>query len=984
MIGRVVSHYKIVEKLGEGGMGAVFKAEDTKLRRAVALKCLPLQLASDEKVKQRFLHEAQASSALNHPNIATIFYMFEEEGQEFICMEYVEGQTLTELIGSDPLPINRALEIAIQVADGLSEAHKKGIIHRDIKADNIMITPRGLIKIMDFGLAKLKGVSHLTRTGSTLGTIAYMSPEQAQGLEVDLRTDIFSLGVVFYEMLAAKRPFRGEHEAAILYSLLNEDPEPIEISPQTVVPAITTILQKSLEKDTAYRYQTMEEMLADLRAARKIFEGTPTPSTPGQDITPVMEGISLGTEMLDPEQLIGQTIGNYQVIEEIGRGGMGIVYKALQISLNREVALKVLPKQFTLDAEFLHRFRREARAAAGLNHPNIVQIYEIGQQSGINFFVMEYVEGVNLKNLIEQEAPFPLLKAIDIIWDTCNALDFAHTHGVIHRDIKPHNIMISKIGETKVFDFGIARAADSAGLTTTGTSIGTPQYMSPEQARGEKEMDGRADLYSLGIVFYEMIVGMVPFEGSTAVGTMYRHVNEIPDPPSKVNPDVPEELNRIVMKTLQKEKEKRYQTGAEMIDDLRLVKENLPADRDESAKRTSPRRKKKRGIFTLVAAAFLLVFAAAVVYYYFGFMSRYDFVLRTEPPGAIVSEEGRIIGATPLKMTADKVGFGDHIFVLSLPGYAEEIFTFSLDQGEKMDQSFVLTQSICGLTIQSEPPGARVHLDLIERGSTPLDFNQLKSGSHLITLNLAGYVPRQDTVVVEEGRTETLNLVLSPLPSTLIVSSLPESAHVFIDSMVFEEPTPLEIQLDRGEHVVRVLKVGFMPVETLMTVQPGAVHKAAFNLLPMEEVIPHGSLKIVATPWAEVLVDGRSLGTTKEKTTFGNILSGKHRVKLTCPGYPAYEKDVIIMPNQEVSVSHNFAAKGWLNISCVNENQNSVVGKIWIDGAPHGQTPRVVRDLYVGPHKIEVAAEGYVSDIRTVIIKANEGEKVQFVLKSSP
>ena len=269
MIGKTLSHYKVIEKLGEGGMGAVYRAEDTKLHRAVALKCLPLQFASDEEAKQRFVQEALATSSLNHPNIATIYYTFEEEGQEFICMEYVEGETLTTLLASRPLPIDQAFDIALQVADGLSEAHKKGIIHRDITADNIMVTPRGLVKIMDFGLAKLKGATRLTRTGSTLGTIAYMSPEQAQGLEVDHRTDIFSLGVLLYEMLAGERPFGGEHEAAIFYSIINETPEPLARYKANAPEELQRIVEKALQKDPNTRYQTAADIVADLKGLQK-------------------------------------------------------------------------------------------------------------------------------------------------------------------------------------------------------------------------------------------------------------------------------------------------------------------------------------------------------------------------------------------------------------------------------------------------------------------------------------------------------------------------------------------------------------------------------------------------------------------------------------------------------------------------------------------------------------------------------------------
>ena len=269
MIGKTISHYKILEKLGEGGMGVVYKAQDTKLDRIVALKFLPKQLLCDNEAKTRFEHEAKAASALDHPNIATIYEIDEVEGECFISMAYVEGDSLKELIKVKRFTIEEVLNIAIQIAEGLNTAHKKGIVHRDIKSDNIMVTKDGLVKIMDFGLAKLKGATKLTTTGSTLGTLAYMSPEQAQGIEVDQRSDIFSFGVVLYEMITGQLPFKGEHEAAIIYSIINETPEPLARYKANVPEHLQRIMEKTLEKDRNIRYQSAAEVIADLKGLQK-------------------------------------------------------------------------------------------------------------------------------------------------------------------------------------------------------------------------------------------------------------------------------------------------------------------------------------------------------------------------------------------------------------------------------------------------------------------------------------------------------------------------------------------------------------------------------------------------------------------------------------------------------------------------------------------------------------------------------------------
>ncbi|HEX9913177.1 MAG TPA: serine/threonine-protein kinase, partial [candidate division Zixibacteria bacterium] len=274
MIGKTISHYNILEKLGEGGMGVVYKAQDTKLDRIVALKFLPKHLLCDSEAKTRFEQEAKAASALNHTNISTIYEIDEVEGECFICMEYVEGNSIKELLKEKTLSIEEILKIVIQIAEGLNAAHKKGIVHRDIKSDNIMLTHEGLVKIMDFGLAKLRGVSKLTRTGSTVGTLAYMSPEQVQGIELDQRSDIFSFGVVLYEMITGQLPFKGEHEAAVVYSIINETPEPLARYKVNVPEELQRIVDKALVKSRAERYQHVDEMMADLKYIKKKLETT--------------------------------------------------------------------------------------------------------------------------------------------------------------------------------------------------------------------------------------------------------------------------------------------------------------------------------------------------------------------------------------------------------------------------------------------------------------------------------------------------------------------------------------------------------------------------------------------------------------------------------------------------------------------------------------------------------------------------------------
>jgi len=258
--------YKILKEIGRGGMGVVYKAEDTRLKRTVALKFMPPELTRDPEAKERFVREAQAAASLSHPNICTIYEIDEEVGKSFIAMEYIEGQSIREKVKKSPLEIQEALDMAVQAAQGLEEAHKRGIIHRDIKSANIMVTASGQAKVMDFGLAKVSGSSLLTKEASTMGTVAYMSPEQASGEPVDSRTDIWSLGVVLYEMLTGQLPFLGDTDQSVMYSIARKGPFPMKKIMPEVKPGLERVVEKALEKKPANRYQTMGELLEDLRA----------------------------------------------------------------------------------------------------------------------------------------------------------------------------------------------------------------------------------------------------------------------------------------------------------------------------------------------------------------------------------------------------------------------------------------------------------------------------------------------------------------------------------------------------------------------------------------------------------------------------------------------------------------------------------------------------------------------------------------------
>jgi TolB-like protein/tRNA A-37 threonylcarbamoyl transferase component Bud32/Tfp pilus assembly protein PilF len=258
--------YQIIQELGRGGMGVVYKAHDTKLNRRVALKFLPQELTHIAELKERFMREAQAAAALDHPNICTVYEFDETEEKTFISMAFIEGQSLKKKIEQGPPELDEAVRIAIQTAEGLQEAHKKGVVHRDIKSANIMLDERGQAKIMDFGLARISGTTLMTQEGMAMGTIAYMSPEQARGETVDNRTDIWSFGVVLYEMFSGQLPFKGDHDQAVVYSILNERPKAITAMRPEIPTSIEQVIDKAMEKVPENRYQNIAELLDDLKS----------------------------------------------------------------------------------------------------------------------------------------------------------------------------------------------------------------------------------------------------------------------------------------------------------------------------------------------------------------------------------------------------------------------------------------------------------------------------------------------------------------------------------------------------------------------------------------------------------------------------------------------------------------------------------------------------------------------------------------------
>ena len=540
-----VGRYELLDRLGKGGMGVVYRARDTKLDRPVAVKLLLGNLQDDEEMRERFLREARAAGELNHRNIIQVFDFGEEGGRAFIVMELLEGANLNEFLKEHPdLSLDRKLQIMIGVCEGLAFSHTRSIIHRDLKPANLFITKDRQVKVLDFGLARVAS-SNLTRSGIVFGTPDYMSPEQVRGKVVDERSDIFSLGAVFYQVLSRRKPFAAKALPGVMHNVLAE--APVSLTRNEAPAALARVITRALQKDPLSRYQSVEEMLADLR-------GVDTNEPAG---VAASEG--------EPRQ-----IGRYQILNQVGRGGMGVVYRARDPVLDRDVAIKIMQVDFGADKDARGRFQQEARAAARLQHPNIVTIYEFGEQDGSPYLIMEFLGGDDLEELMRRDLPLSLERRLDIVAQLCDGLAFAHEQGVVHRDIKPGNVRVLDDGSVKLLDFGIAFVQKSDGTSGTGTFAGSPGYASPEQLSMEP-VDARSDLFSVGVVAYELMAGRQPFGGNTTPALAYQVLNEEPPKLRAVAPKMPEALGRVISRALQKKPDQRWGSAKELGDAFRAV-----------------------------------------------------------------------------------------------------------------------------------------------------------------------------------------------------------------------------------------------------------------------------------------------------------------------------------------------------------------------------------------------------------------------------
>ena len=709
--------------------------------------------------------------------------------------------------------------------------------------------------------------------------------------------------------------------------------------------------------------------------------------------TPVSQTKTI--QVSEQELTVGSTFaGRYGIIEELGRGGMGTVYKVIDNEIQEKVALKLLKPEIAADKKMVERFRNELKFARKITHKNVCRMFDFSKEKGTPYITMEYVPGEDLKTSLRRMGPLSLGKTIFMIGQVCEGLAEAHKLGVVHRDLKPQNIMVDKEGNAHILDFGIARSLDAKGITGTGVMIGTPDYMSPEQVEG-KEIDQCTDIYSLGVILYEMVTGKVPFVGDTPFSIALKHKMEVPRDPRKLNAQVSVEISRVILKCMEKDRNKRYQTAEELAAELRKIEEDLPTtERLLSKKKTKLKTPRKR--FQPFAVAAILLFVAAIIVggYFF-----YDQVLQKgkkekemkpaviagqtiqETP-AITTQSGYIEinstpeeaevyidekseGMTPVKRELPPGTY--RIRITKSPEYEEMTDVMEIKTGETFSKNYTLIpQKIASqpgyMEITSTPKGAEVYVDSRIVGITPIKHD-LNPGTYRIRIKRSPeYKEMTDVLVIKAGETSSKNYNLA-LVYILKVNTAPEGADVRIDGN-YKGKTPIQLELPRSICQLGIEKgKEWSSIDERLTLKPG------LNSIQRSLERLRYSLSVRTNPsGARVFIGNKPIGISPVKTS---NLFGVYEIKIEKEGYKTTEESIII--ESDIEKTYDLIKPEVVKIRLKVHPYADVL----IDGKLIGEVPPIrILEVEEGKHTIEFVVLGLNKKF-TVETEIKAGEDIE-------
>jgi serine/threonine protein kinase len=556
----VLGRYEIKKQVRKNDLFVEYWGKDLQTGSDISAIAIHAQLVPAMDFFPRFESIKNKLANLNSKHAAAWIESGEVDGGAVLIRAHIDGVSLLDMLNASEngLPMDAALDIAQQLGEYLDLLHRLGLTQISFDLEDILLSAEDALKVTNLGLAQGLNMGELLSTNKIEVRSSY-APELLKNNRVDARTDFYSLGAVLFRILTGR-----EWDTSYISTdkTLSEESLPSQIR-SGASNEWDVLISKCLHPNSARRMQSAAEFLNQVDEIR-------------QSMMPTSSTSPMGME----EALVGQTLGGYRLVSRLGQGGMATVYKAYEPALDRYVAIKVLPQFFANDPVFVQRFRREAKAVAQLNHPNIVPIYSYGESAGITYIAMQFVMGDTLKH---DGQKFSFDESLRLLAPVARALGYAHQRGIVHRDVKPSNILLTEGNWPVLADFGLALMAQVSGkLTASGVGMGTPMYMSPEQGQGGK-VDHRTDIYSLGIVLYEMITGDVPFRADTPMAIVIKHISSPMPVPRQVNPDIPDYLEAIILKATAKNPEDRYQTADEMAvameNALRRLSAEAPAQR---------------------------------------------------------------------------------------------------------------------------------------------------------------------------------------------------------------------------------------------------------------------------------------------------------------------------------------------------------------------------------------------------------------------
>ncbi len=538
MDGEVFGRYRLHEVLRWAGVGTVYRAHDTLMTREVAIKVLPAESANEPGYQEQFRNEVSVAAQLNNPNIVPIYEAGEIDGRLYLVMPVLDGVDVRTVLHRDgPMSPRLAVGVIEQAAAALEAAHEAGLVHTDVRPSNLFVVGGEFAYLVDFGVA-----AHPPAVGSTGAGVAaesrpYLAPEclGPDPSPATARTDIYALACVLYECLTGQQAVTGERPEPA------EPPKPTDVDPSIPID-FDAVIARGMAKDPDERYQTARELAFAARDALASAAGAAPPALSAADAE----------------------FGRYRLLELLGRGGMGAVYRAHDTLLSRDVAVKLLQPELASEPGYQERFRREAYAAGRLASPNIIPIYEAGEIDGRLYLVMPVVDGVDVHTVLNRDGPMSPRQAVRVIEQVAAALDAAHKSGLVHRDVKPSNLLL--VGEEFVYliDFGLVQEETSARLTQTNVAPGTPGYMAPERLKSGTTADARADVYSLACVLYECLTGQLPFSGRGVHEVAVAHLMNEPPKPSGLDPAIPAGFDEVIARGMAKDPDDRYQSANEL------------------------------------------------------------------------------------------------------------------------------------------------------------------------------------------------------------------------------------------------------------------------------------------------------------------------------------------------------------------------------------------------------------------------------------